>query len=158
MNRAELIKKLEVLIADPAAPLGEKEAAQARLAAIKSKHVSMSDTEIYAVTDMLIVDVAQIGRKLQEKNEELRVFRPEAKKRYRACLKAMTDKEVLAEWRSVERESWKKILCRDEYIARFKKRLRHMSDDELKVEKLKPLTFPYDTFVAREIERRRWRR
>jgi hypothetical protein len=52
MSRAELIKKLEVLIADPGATPGEREAARARLVAIKNNLKHMSDAELFDITNI----------------------------------------------------------------------------------------------------------
>jgi hypothetical protein len=163
-NRAELIKKLEVLIADPAASPGEKEAAKARLAAIKSKYVSMTDAEIFARLETLLVEIKQ----LKLKNEEMRVVKAEGVKRYKALLKTMTDKEVNDEWSDAIREAkrnvechthrtWKLAHAASESIRRYRQKVKTMTDAELEAAKMNAYG-TFEGFITAEIEKRQRRR
>ena len=154
MSRTDVMRKLEVLIADRAAPPGEKAAARARLDAIKSKYQRMSDAEIYAAVEMLAADV----KRLSQKKEELRLFKAEGVRRLKKELKAITDAEVSAVARAeTSHPTWRASHVWHERRQRFRKKVRAMTDAELR-EELPRCTPPFDSFVSAEIERRRWRR
>jgi hypothetical protein len=160
MSRADVVmQKLEALIADPAATPGEREAARARIEAIKSKYRLMTDAEVDAVIDVLTADVRQLSRK----KEELRLYKAEAARRWRQKLKAMTDAEFSAATQAERRHpTWRRSYVTREQWKRWKKAARAMTGDELREAQVRfprperhmPPTF--GTFISAELDHRRF--